>query len=275
MSVTLTRLVNEWLGLGPGDISIMQALLASAMIVPAVLLMRRKIDRKSFRGLGLGRRSTRAATIGVVVGLGTACLVWAPAFCAGWIALERVDLAQLLKFITVNTLILLLYEALPEELALRGYAWAIVSENWSPFVATIAVTALFPLSSLVISVIQTGAALLLGAGSSGIALAPQGSDPVAYGLQLILFGLALCAARRIPIPGVLAMCVAFHVVQLSVNRVLLGGLGWLDSGVTTVFVEPDAIALVLVHVMLSGMTFLTVRKALERHSDNRSRTSAA
>ena len=251
--MTLARFVSGWFSFEPGEVAVVQALLVSAMVVPAVIVLRRKIDRKSLGGLGLARRSVRPAAIGVSVGLGTACIVWLPALWVGWLAIERVDLAQLLMFIVVNTFVLFLYEALPEELALRGYAWTAVSESWRPFVATIVVTALFPLSSTVISVMHTASALPLGVETSGIALVPPGNDPVAYFLQLILFGLALCAARRIPIPGALAICIAFHVVQLSVNRVLLGGLGWLDSGVTAVFVEPDTIALVLVHIMLTGV----------------------
>ncbi|WP_461171204.1 CPBP family glutamic-type intramembrane protease [Arthrobacter sp. Z1-15] len=200
----------------------------------------------------------------MAVGLGTACVVWLPALWLGWLTIGRVDLAQLLMFIVVNAFVLFLYEALPEELALRGYVWTTLSESWRPFFATILVTALFPLSSVVISVMQTGSALTLGVDASGIALVPLGNDSIAYFLQLILFGLALCAARRIPIPGALAICIAFHVVQLSVNRVLLGGLGWLDSGVTAAFVEPDTIALVLVHIMLSGVAFLVIRKILEQ-----------
>ena len=120
---------------------------------------------------------------------------------------------------------------------------------------------------------QTVSALLLGVVTSGIALVPPGNDPIAYFLQLIFFGLALSAARRIPIPGALAICIAFHVVQLSANRILLGGFGWFESGVTTVFVEPDAVALVLVHIMISGIAFLAIRKMMERSNAQKRETT--
>lgn len=265
-SVTLGRLVSEWFSLGPGGVAAVQALLVSVLVVPVVLWLRRRIDHKSLQGLGLARRSLRPVTISVAVGLGTACLVWLPALWAGWLAIENVDLTQLMMFILVNTLLLTFYEALPEELALRGYAWTTIRESWTPFFAALVVTALFPLSSAVISFIQTGSGLLLGVETSGLALVPAGNDAIAYFLQLIFFGLALAAARRIPVPGALAICIAFHVVQLSVNRILLGGFGWFDSGVSAVFVEPDAIALVLVHIMISGIAFLAIRKTMERRS---------
>lgn len=266
IAVTLARLVSGWIDLGSGGLAATQALFVSALVVPAVVLIRRTLDRRSLAGLGLARHSLRAVAIGILVGLGTACLVWLPALWAGWIVIDDVDGAQLTLFILVNALLLVFYEALPEEVALRGYAWTAMSETWRPFVATLFVTALFPLSSVVISVVQTASATALGAEASGIALVPPGNDPVAYFLQLILFGLALCAARRIPIPGALAICIAFHVVQLSVTRVLLGGFEWLGSGFTAVFVEPDAIALVLVHIMLSGVVFLALRVGMGRRS---------
>ncbi|WP_354178228.1 CPBP family intramembrane glutamate endopeptidase [Arthrobacter sp. UYP6] len=268
LSVTLGRLFNEWFSLGQAGLAAIQALLVSALVVPAVLLLRRRIDHKSLNGLGLARRSTRPAAIGVAVALATACLVWLPALGAGWLAIENVDLPQLMMFFLVNALLLTFYEALPEEMALRGYAWTTIRESWTPFLSTLVVTALFPLSSAVISIMQTGSALLLGVETSGLALVPPGNDAIAYFLQLIFFGLALAAARRIPVPGALAICIAFHVVQLSINRILLGGFEWFDSGVSAVFVEPDAIALVLVHIMISGIAFLAIRKKMERRSAN-------
>lgn len=94
----------------------------------------------------------------------------------------------------------------------------------------------------------------------------QASDPVAYFLQIGLFGLVLCAARRVPVAGALGVAIAFHLAQLTVTRVVLGGLGWLDSGVDVQFNAPDAIVLVLAHICLGGLIFILARKFLSRRA---------
>ena len=89
---------------------------------------------------------------------------------------------------------------------------------------------------------------------------------MAYFLQVGLFGLVLCAARRVPLAGALGVAIAFHLAQLTVTRLVLGGLGWLDSGVDVRFNAPDAIALVLVHICLGGLIFILTRKFLGRRA---------
>ena len=159
-----------------------------------------------------------------------------------------------------------MYEVLPEELALRGYGWATIRARWPAFVATLTITILFCLSSAFISVFQTLSAFIVGVDPAGISFAPQGTDPVVYLVQIASFGLALIAARRLPVHGALFGAAAFHLVHLTMNRVILGGLGWLSSGVHVTFVEPDAIALVVVHIAVCGAGFILIRKLVERHA---------
>jgi hypothetical protein len=45
-----------------------------------------------------------------------------PGLSVRWLMVENVDLVQLLMFIMVHAFLLFSYEALPEELVLRGYA---------------------------------------------------------------------------------------------------------------------------------------------------------
>lgn len=266
LSITLARLAGRWIDGGSAFIPILQAVLASSIVVPAIVALRTKLDRQALAGMGVSRRWAPAALVGVVIGVGVGLLVWVPAAGFGWIRIERIDTATLLAFLAINTFVLLLYEAVPEELALRGYGWTTVRDRWVPFVATITVTVLFCLSSALISLFKTASALIFGAETNGIALVPPGIDPTAYLLQILLFGLVLIAARSLPLPGALFAAIAFHLTQLTVNRVILGGLGWIESGVHVDFVEPDAIALVLVHIALSGIFFVITRKLLERRT---------
>lgn len=266
LAITLARLAGQWVDGGAAFIPVLQAVLVSGMVVPAIIALRRRADRKALSGIGISRRWLRPVLIGAGIGVGAGLLVWVPAAAFGWIRIERVDLADLFAFLAINTVVLLLYEAVPEELALRGYGWTTVRESWAPFIATITITVLFCLSSALISVFHTATALVVGVEANGISLVPPGNDPIAYLLQIVLFGLALIAARRLPLPGALFAAIAFHLTQLTVNRIILGGLGWIESGVRIDLVEPDAIALVLVHIALSGILFIIVRRWMERRS---------
>lgn len=269
LGISISRFLGEAFAPSSAFVPLLQAVLVASIVVPTILVLRCRIDRRSLASLGLSPRIGGPVILGTAVGLLGGAATWLPALGMGWIVVERIDPATLVLFLVVNSIVLFLYEALPEELALRGYAWTNIRDGWSPGVATVIVTVLFCLSSLVISLAHTGSGLLLGVETSGPSLAPSGSDPIAYVIQLAVFGLALCAARRIPLPGVLGVVIAFHVTQLTVTRALLGGLGWIESGVTVRFTDPDVIALVLVHIALCGAMFILIRKVIARRLERR------
>jgi hypothetical protein len=243
---------------------VLQAVLMSALVVPAVVILRRRLDRRSLAGLGLSRRIGRPIAVGIGVGAATGGVVWVPAGLLGWIRVDGVDLAAFAGFLLLNGVVLALYEAIPEELALRGYMWTNLRDGTGLVVATLLTTALFPAIVLVIESGRWIVRTVAGSDTGAFTPIPEGSDAIAYVLQLVLFGLALVAARRIPMEGALLVAMAFHWTQLTVTRVLLGGMGWASSGWDVAFVEPDAIALVLVHIVLAGLVFVAVRKRMER-----------
>ncbi len=243
---------------------VLQAVLMSAIVVPAVVLLRRRLDRRSLASIGLSRRIGRPIALGVGVGAVTGAVVWVPAGLLGWIRVDGVDLAAFAGFLLLDGVVLALYEAIPEELALRGYMWTNLRDGTGLVVATLLTTALFPAIGVVI---ESGRWILLtiaGSDTGAFAPVPEGNDAVVYVLQLGLYGLALVAARRIPMEGALLIAMAFHWTQLTVTRVLLDPMGWVSSGWDVAFVEPDAIALVLVHIVLAGLVFVAVRWRMER-----------
>lgn len=258
----ISIVAGEWFDLSAFAGAILSALVMSAMVVPVIVLLRRRLDHRPLAGLGWSRRVGRPLLIGTVVGIGTGAVVWVPAALVGWIGIESVDLGAFVGFLLLNAVVLALYEALPEELALRGYVWTNLRDGWGVAIATVLTTALFPLSIAVASVVAAGVGLVLGTPTMEPTWSPGGQDPISYYLQLIVFGLALIAARRLPIEGALIVAMAFHVTQLTVTRTLLGGSGWLDSGWMISWHEPDAIALVLVHSILAGVVFVVARKRM-------------
>ncbi len=243
---------------------VLQAVLMSAIVVPAVVLLRRRLDRRSLASSGLSRRIGRPIALGVGVGAVTGAVVWVPAGLLGWIRVDGVDLAAFAGFLLLDGVVLALYEAIPEELALRGYIWTNLRDGTGLVVATLLTTALFPAIGVVI---ESGRWILLtiaGSDTGAFAPVPEGNDAVVYVLQLGLYGLALVAARRIPMEGALLLAMAFHWTQLTVTRVLLDPMGWVSSGWDVAFGEPDAIALVLVHIVLAGLVFVAVRWRMQR-----------
>ncbi|QKO03373.1 hypothetical protein [Clavibacter nebraskensis] len=137
--------------------------------------------------------------------------------------------------------------------------WTNLRDGTGLVVATLVTTALFPAIGVVIESGRWIALTIAGADTGAFTPIPDGNDPIVYVLQLGLFGLALVAARRIPMEGALLIAMAFHGTQLTVTRMLLGGQRWVSSGWDVAFVEPGPIALVLVHLALAGVVFVGVR----------------
>ncbi|WP_052129301.1 type II CAAX prenyl endopeptidase Rce1 family protein [Clavibacter michiganensis] len=249
------------------------AALMSALVLPAVVLIRRRLDRRTLAGLGLSRRVGRPLLLGAAVGVATGALVWVPAGLVGWIRVDAIDLAAFVGFLLLNGVVLALYEAIPEELALRGLMWTELRDGTGLLVATLVTTALFPLIGIVVAPVRSAVALVTGGVADPLRFFPVGMDPVAYVVQLAVFGLALVAARRIPVEGALLVAMAFHWTQLTVTRTVLGGTGWATSGWDVAFVDPDAIVLVLAHSALAGIVFVAVRRGMSRREGSAAATA--
>jgi membrane protease YdiL (CAAX protease family) len=262
VAIGVALVLQQRLGLASAPRHLLQAGLMSLLVVPTVLVLRRRLDRRPLAALGWSRRAGRPLALGTGVGVVSAALVWVPAALAGWVRVDSLAPGAFGAFLLLNGVALLLFEALPEELALRGYTWTNLRDGWGTSFATLLTTALFPLAGSVSTGVTALVTVSLGTGGTPLQVIPD--DPVVYLLQLVLFGLALVAARRIPVPGALWIAVAFHWTQLTVTRTLLGGLGWAPSGWQVTFVEPDALALVLVHIVVGGALFAVVRRLWSR-----------
>ena len=261
LSIELTTAVSRVTGLTPATGFILQAVLMSAVVVPAVLLLRRRVDRAPLADLGWSLPAMRACLAGAGLAGATSALTWAGAGLLGWITVVRVDVGALVVFLVVNTVVLTSYEALPEELSLRGYAWTNLRNGWGSAVATVVTTIFFALNGAFVSFLRRIWAILLGNDTESIALAPYGTPTFFYLIHLTCFGLVLIAARRLPISGALAAPISFHLVYLTANRIIMGGVSWLDSGVEIEFDSPDTA--VLAPLALSGPAFVLLRKRLE------------
>ncbi|MFC4726867.1 type II CAAX prenyl endopeptidase Rce1 family protein [Coralloluteibacterium thermophilus] len=199
------------------------AALVTLVVVPAILLLRRRWDRRRFEALGLGApmdgAKSLALGIGIVGGCGAAGL--AVASFAGGIAWGRVDVPALLAFLAVNAVIALLLEALPEELSIRGYALAALRSRYGRAASAWIATALFMAVPAVLLLAQGLLTRWLGGGAA-IPLAPGDDGALLYYGTLAAFSAMLIFAREATLGASIWTCVGAHLAFLTVNRILLG-----------------------------------------------------
>ena len=265
LAIGVAEAVQRWLSLGTTAAMLLQAVLATAFVVPAIVLLRTRVDRQSLGGLGFGRPAGPPIRPGLGVGLGIGALVSGPALLAGWVEIGTVDVRELVSVPGPEHRRAAAVRGAPGG---AGAAWLHVDDDPRRLAGRAPRRCSPPHCSRCTSAVISGAwwasATLLGSAPTAPTVFPVGSDPVEYVVQLVVFGLVLVAARRIPMRGALLIAIAFHVGQLTVNRLVLGGTGWLSTGVDVTLAEPDVILLVLVHLAVSGLVFVLIRRRAER-----------
>lgn len=240
-----------------------------AITVPLVVLLRTRIDRRSLAGLGLtGRHAVRAFIGGIAVTGGAAAVAFAAGTAFGWLRWGAVDWPTLGMFLLGNTLLALLLEAVPEELAFRGYGYRTLNARLRRWTASLVITGLFLLTPAASSVVQALVSSLLGGPARQPTFAPPGEEPVSYAILLAVFGFTLLVARITT--GSLWTCIALHLTFLTVNRVTLfgdsRGAGWSAEPTT-----PDALVLVPGYLLLTALGFAVLARVRGRHLGWRNR----
>lgn len=187
-----------------------EAVLFAVVAIPGVLLLRRFLDLRPIRTMGLSPARTAPLQVlaGCALTLGAAAVVVAAFASVGLLTITQVTLTPgILTACLVDVVISLLYEAIPEELFFRGYAYRNLSGVLPRWGAALVQLALF---------IAWGVAgQWLGTGDlSGIAQ---------YVVYLAIFGSAVQLCRIAT--GAIWTGVGVHVAQLEISRYLIGGAG--------------------------------------------------
>ncbi|MFE3548111.1 type II CAAX prenyl endopeptidase Rce1 family protein [Streptomyces kronopolitis] len=210
---------------------LLSAAVVSALAVPVVLWLRagRQAGRHPL-GLGPPAAAPRGFFRGVAVTLSCAVAVLGAGTALGWLRWSEPDPAALTSFLAGNAVVAVLLEALPEEVTLRGHAWASLRDRFGGALSALGTTAVFLLVPGASTVVQAGVSRAMGVAAPPVGFAPAGQDPVAYAVLLLVFGLTLVAARTAPGPAPLWTAIGTHLVFLSVNRVVFEGAargaGW-------------------------------------------------
>ncbi|MFC6906889.1 type II CAAX endopeptidase family protein [Halalkalicoccus tibetensis] len=199
----------------PGHVT--SAVLATVLTVPLVVLARRRLDKRPLAGLGL--TPLRTAWHSFLLGIGCYLLPagagLGAALAFGWVELSLNTSVGNLVFLLLSLAVLVfLYEALPEELAFRGYFYRNLSASFSRWLAVGGQAVLFCLWAVVI----------------GAAPAPE--------RLLIFFFMAIVIGAIRVITGDLWACIGFHLAFQTVQQFFAGG--WANQP----FVVSDPVILV-------------------------------
>lgn len=247
-----------------------RALVCAAIAVALIVLLRKGVDRLPMAGLGLTGlgKSVRSFALGVAVTGGSAAAMFALGTALGWLRWSAADWPVLLRFLALNLVIAFLFEALPEELTMRGYVYRSLNAGLRRWTAALLTTVLFLIVPAAATVVQAVAAALLGNRPVIPSIAPGGQDPVEYLVLLAFFGFALVVARIAT--GSLWTNIALHLTFLSANRITVAGESY-DSGLSTQTTTPDALLLIPLYLLLSAAIFVALARLRGRRMGWRER----
>ncbi|WP_017607175.1 CPBP family intramembrane glutamic endopeptidase [Nocardiopsis xinjiangensis] len=183
------------------------AVFVTAAVVPVLWAVRRYLDRRPWDGLRLTgfREGWWPFLVGALswgipgfAGLGAALAL-------GWVELvPRAAVPELAGHLVLLAVLVLLYEALPEELIFRGYLFRNLNTAMAAWLAVVAQAALFALFGATLWVLSTGWEVL--------------------GERVVLFfsiGIVIGCLRVVT--GNVWTCIGFHVVFQVTAQAVLGG----------------------------------------------------
>lgn len=192
----------------------LQALIMSGLVVPGILWLRVNLDRAPVSGLGLpgSGRAVRDMALGIgLIALPLfATILFSKLF--GWANVSVTDADGAWTGLLFSMLTVFFFEALPEELAFRGYIYRNLNTRWSRWLAGAVAVVLFVLLPVVLVPIQehilkmdvvVGGAFGLTAG---------------YLITMAIFGSFVQYLRILT--GTIWMGVGFHFAFVLLNRVI-------------------------------------------------------
>lgn len=186
------------------SVRIIQSIATFVFIVPLTYIIMKRCKLQDSL-LPFNRRAPLYFLCGVLLPVALCSIgVWL-AVQLGWITELKWNFSfDMILIIAIQALIALGYEAIPEELTLRGLVFSGLRRHWSAFLATFTQIILFILMPITVNVLL----YLVGL--------PVGPSGIPYYLLLFFFALALQLLRIIT--GSLWASIGFHLAYLLTNR---------------------------------------------------------
>lgn len=206
---SLSGTVAEQFGLSRNPQLLIQGLVMSGLVVPIILYLYRHVDRmagmKPKKSVYLWKGAYHFIT-GFLLAIILASLGFIIAISQGWIVIEQwYHPDHWFVALLINVLIAFLYEALPEELALRGMLYDVLRYRFSAWLAILFQTLLF----LCVPLVATQLQVLVG-------LAPGNIMNIPYIILILCFGICLQLVRLWT--RSLWAAIGFHLAYLEITR---------------------------------------------------------
>ncbi len=188
-----------------------QAAVMVAVVLPLICWLRIRIDRRTLAGIGFSepKRALRFFLLGLSI---PAAILFLPLLIitvGGWASVTVNATGPVIGLLLGWLVVALLFEALPEEIAIRGYLYRNLSTAMVRWLAALASIGLFVCIPLTLALVQwlTGMGGDFG-GTEGIT-----AD---YLIIIVLFGAVLAYLRVVT--GSVWTCVGFHLGFLQLGR---------------------------------------------------------
>lgn len=201
------EVLRATLGVPPVVQQFVQAVVVAGVVVPAIYALLR-FDGKSWRWAGMSSPASGLPyfLLGIGLVLGTAGVSLGLGVAAGWLRVVSWDLpVATMLALAANIPIALLYEALPEELAFRGYLYSNLNSRFVRWLALLGGVVLFVLAPVTVIVLQKAVGMQAG-----------NSITVDYVVLLTGFGFVLQLCRIVT--GSLWTNIGFHLAWLELSR---------------------------------------------------------
>ncbi|WP_157970203.1 CPBP family intramembrane glutamic endopeptidase [Pelagibacterium sediminicola] len=206
--LALPALRNLFWGIGPDGYTlgghVLSAILATVLAVPMVIAVRRWLDGETVASLGfrLEAAAIKQFLIGAAAFLVPSALGFAVVLGLGWTVITPIaSWGEILAFIPLLVLLVFIYEALPEELAFRGYMQVNLETRLGYWGAILAQAVLFALWGAALWTIAAGA--------------------VAFDRLAMFFFMALVLGILRGTTGSVWTTIGFHVAFQTVAQLLL------------------------------------------------------
>ncbi len=190
-----------------------QALIMAGITVPGILILRLRLDRRSIEGLGLPGVKRSAIWFllgaGIIIGPFILCVILNSIF--GWATMTVNTSGTALSGFAAAVVTAFFFEALPEELAFRGYIYRNLSGKYQRWAAMLMTAGLFVLLPTVHVQVQQ---YILG---MEVRIGGAGSLQVDYLITMAIFALMTNYLRILS--GTVWMSVGFHLSFLQMSRI--------------------------------------------------------
>ncbi|WCR28421.1 CPBP family intramembrane metalloprotease [Paenibacillus thiaminolyticus] len=203
---------NQLLGLSGNSRTFVQGIVMSGLVVPIILYLYPhvyKITGATSKPSVYSWKRLPHFITGVLLAIALASLGFIIASSQGWIVMGKWHTPdQWLAALLTNVIIAFLYEALPEELGLRGMLYDLLRHRFAAWLAVLFQIILF----ILVPITATGLQVLFG-------LAPGNIINMPYIILILSFGTCLQLLRLWT--GSLWASIGFHLAYLEIMRFVI------------------------------------------------------